>query len=210
MIITLFGATGGAGQQLIRQACAAGHEIRAVVRDAARLALENPRLAVCEADVMDPDSIACVVQGADAVVSVLGPRGTRGPNTVRSDAVASMVVAMHASKARRLIVVTAALLTTEGDGPLTRHVVKPVLGTLLRESLVDMARTENVLRSSGLEWTVVRPPRLTDGPHTAVYRCAINRNVRGGLHVSRADLADAILHCIEQRGPLHAALAIAD
>jgi len=74
MKITLFGATGGTGGQVIQQACEAGHEVTAVVRDAARLTRSHPRLTVVQADVIDPTAIAPAIAGSDAVVSVLGPR----------------------------------------------------------------------------------------------------------------------------------------
>ena len=210
MKITLFGATGGTGGQMIQQACEAGHEVTAVVRDAARLTRSHPRLTVVQADVIDPTAIAPAIAGSDAVVSVLGPREVRVPTTVRSDAVTSMVTAMHAEGVRRLIVVTAGGIVTEGDGPLMRLVLKPVLGTILKHSFADMRRTEDVVHASGLEWTILRPPRLTDGPRTASYRSATDRNVRGGIRISRADLADCILQCLVQQGPLHAAVSVAN
>jgi putative NADH-flavin reductase len=210
MKVILFGATGGTGGQVIQQACEAGHEVTALVRDASRLTRSHPRLTVLQADVMDLTAIVPAIAGSDAVVSVLGPRGVRVPTTVRSDAVTSMVTAMQAEGVRRLIVVTAGGIVTEGDGPLTRLVLKPVVGTILRHSFADMRRTEDIVRASGLEWTIVRPPRLTDGPRTASYRSATNRNVRGGMHISRADLADCILQCLAQQGPLHTAVSVAD
>ncbi|MEV0197075.1 SDR family oxidoreductase [Nonomuraea sp. NPDC050691] len=210
MRITVFGATGGTGWRVVGQGLEAGHEVTAVVRNPAGLErhdLSGPRLTVIRADVMDPAAIRPAVAGRDAVVSAIGPRG-RGPTTVCADATASIMEAMEAEGVRRLVVVSASGFVTEGDGPLTRLLAKPILNRVLRHAFADMRRMEDLVRASGLDWTIVRPPQLTEGPRTGSYRSAIDRNVRGGVRVSRADLADCVLRCLDERGPLHAALAI--
>ena len=89
MKLAIFGATGATGTSLTGQALAAGHEVTAVVRDPARLAVPaQPKLRILSADVMDPASIVPAVAGADAVISAVGPRGT-GPTTVIQDSVRS-------------------------------------------------------------------------------------------------------------------------
>lgn len=208
MKIALFGATGGAGRQIIRQACDAGHEVTAVVRDPARLTASHPHLTVLRADVMDPTAIGSAISGRDAVVSALGSRDGRVPTTVCTDSAASIIQAMRAEGVRRLVVVSAGTLTTDGDGPLTRLVLKPMLGNLLKHTIADKRRMEEVVRASGLEWTIVRPPMLTNGPRTGAYRSAIDRNVRGAMRASRADLADCILRCLAAHEPLNAAISI--
>ncbi|GAA4586655.1 SDR family oxidoreductase [Planotetraspora phitsanulokensis] len=210
MKITLFGATGGTGGQVIRQACDAGHEVTAVVRDPARLTESHPRLTVLQADVMDPAAIGPAVNGRDAVVSALGSRDGRAPTTVCTDSMTSITQAMHAEGVRRLVVISAGTLTTDGDGPLTRLILKPMLGNLLKHTIADKRRMEDVVRASDLEWTIVRPPMLTNGPRTAAYRSAVDRNVRGGMRISRADLADCVLRCLADQGPINAAIAIGD
>jgi putative NADH-flavin reductase len=210
MKIALFGATGGTGRQIIRQACDAGHEVTAVVRDPARLTQSHPHLTVLRADVMDPAAIGPAISGRDAVVSALGSRDGRVPTTICTDSATSITQAMHTEGVQRLVVVSAGTLTTDGDKPLTRLILKPVLGTVFKHTIADKRRMEDLIRASGLEWTIVRPPRLTNGPRTGAYRSAINRNVRGATRVSRADLADCILHCLAQHDPLHAAISIAN
>src|SRR5699024_10858041 len=106
MKLTVFGATGGTGQQIVRQALRAGHEITAVVRDPARLGLEpGENLDVVTADVLDPASIAPAISGRDAVLSTLGPRG-RAPSRVCRDSARGIAAAMHDSGVRRLLVVS--------------------------------------------------------------------------------------------------------
>ncbi len=210
MKVTVFGASGGTGREFIRQACDAGYEVTAVVRDPGRVRVSHPGLYVVRADVMDPAAIGPVIAGSDAVVSALGSRTGRVPTTVCADGATSIVRAMRGAGARRLVVVSAGTLTTDGDGPVTRLLVKPLLGRLLRHTIADKRQMEDVVRSSGLDWTIVRPPMLTDGPHTGTYRIAIDRNVRGALRVSRADLADCMLRCLTEPGFAKVAVAIGD
>lgn len=208
MKITLFGATGGTGRQILQQACDAGHEITAVVREPTRLTWSHPHLNVQQADVMDPLAIAPIIAGSDAVVSALGSRAGRVPTTICTDGAATIAKAMHAEGVRRLVIVSAGVVTTDGDGPLTRLILKPILDKLLMHTTADKRRMETIIRASGLDWTIVRPPRLSDGPRTGTYRTAIDRNVRGGIRVSRADLADCVLRCLTDHAPINAAISI--
>jgi putative NADH-flavin reductase len=202
MKITIFGATGGTGRQLVEQACAAGHDVTAVVRDPAALA----NLPVVIADITNP--LAPAITGRDAVLTAIGPRG-RGPTTVHTDTTTSIIEAMRDADVRRLICVSNSGMHTTGDGPLTRAFVKPILRGVLRHGFADMLRMEEVVRASGLDWTILQPPRLTDGRRTGRYRIEVDRNVRGGFQVSRADLADCMLRCLTDPASVGRAISIA-
>lgn len=193
MKLTVFGATGGTGQHLVDQALAAGHHVTAVVRDVARLPQAGHRLLEpVVADVMDAEAIGASVTGRDAAISTLGPR-PGGGETVCEDGARAIIAAMRAAGARRLLVVTASgHIVDAGDGPASRFLAKPLLRRFLRTGFADFARADAAVQASGLDWTIMRPPRLTDGGRRA-YRTAIDLNVRGGITIARADLADAIL-----------------
>ncbi|MGW6912862.1 NAD(P)-dependent oxidoreductase [Kitasatospora sp. NPDC054939] len=193
MRITVFGATGGTGRHLVEQSLEAGHHVTAVVRDPARLPhTGHPDLCTVTADAMDPAAIREAVAGRDAVVSTLGPRH-RTDTSVCTDGARAIIAAMHAAGTRRLVVVTASgHVVDQGDGPFTRAVVKPMLRRYLREGFADFARTDDAVRASGLDWTIMRPSRLTDGKPRP-YRTAVDRNVRGGITIARTDLARAVL-----------------
>jgi putative NADH-flavin reductase len=196
MRVTVFGATGGIGTEVVRQALHAGHEVVAVVRDPSRLAVpRTARLDVLTADVMDPGAITPAVASADAVVSALGPRGT-GPTTVCSAGVSSILRAMDKSGVRRLVAVSAnGAFVDDGDGVATRLIVKPILQRLLRHGFADVRRMEEEIRASTTDWTIMRPPRLTNGARRGNYRTAVDRHV--GRTISRADAADAILKALD-------------
>ncbi|MEA5454125.1 NAD(P)-binding oxidoreductase [Sinomonas sp. JGH33] len=208
MKITVFGATGGTGLEVVRQAAAAGHEVTAVVRDPARLA-PVPGVAVVRADVMDPASIAPSLVGADAVVSALGNRDIRHATTVCSGGVASIIEAMEGANVRRLAVVSASGLVTDGaDDFLTRYVAKPILQRILAYNFADLRRMEEIVRESGLDWTIVRPSRLLDRPR-GNYRVEIGRNLPRGYNTRRADVADYILRSLDDGAAVGEAVAVA-
>jgi putative NADH-flavin reductase len=192
MRVTVFGATGRIGTEVVRQALAAGHEVVAVVRDPARLAVPaGTGLGVVTADVMDPAQIAPAVKAADAVVSALGPR-PGGPTTVLTDSARSILAALTQTGVRRLVVVSASGAFIEPGEPfVTRVLVKPLLQRILRDAMTDTQRMEAEIRASDCDWTLMRPPQLTSRPGRGRYRRMIDGNV--GRRIARADVADAIL-----------------
>jgi uncharacterized protein YbjT (DUF2867 family) len=195
MRLTVFGATGGIGTRLVRRALDAGHHVTAVVRDPGRMPADlRGRADVVRADIMDPAAIEQAVKGADAVVSAMGPRD-RGARTVCRDSSRSIIAAMRATGAGRFLMVSMGAIGGEpGDDPFTRYVVKPlILGRILRNGIADMRAAEAQVRDSGLDWTIVRPPRLTNAAGKDHYLKAVDRSVTGGFSVARDDVAKALL-----------------
>jgi putative NADH-flavin reductase len=210
MELTIFGATGATGTCLTEQALAAGHQVTAVVRDPARLSVPgSPGLRAITADLMDPAAIGPAVAGAGAVFAAFGPRGT-GATTVLRDGTRSVIEAMRKEGTNRLILVSGSIVADDGEGPAMRYLVKPLArGTLLRHVAADMRGAEEQVRESGLDWTIVRPPRLTSDPASGTYRTEIGRNVRRGVTVSRADLAAYMLAIITDPATIHHHVGIA-
>ncbi|MCX5196609.1 NAD(P)H-binding protein [Streptomyces sp. NBC_00249] len=199
MKLTVFGATGGVGREVVRQALAAGHEVTAVVRDPARLGVpahDRLRVAVL-ADLTDEDALVPLLAGRDAVVSALGPANNKQARLtpIAGPALKAVVSAMDRAGVTRLSAVSAAPLGPEapGDGLLVRAVVYPLLRRALRDLYADLAVMEAAIGASGTRWTVIRPPRLLNRPRTGTYRRALDANVPGGKVIARADVADALL-----------------
>jgi putative NADH-flavin reductase len=192
MRLTVFGATGRIGSEVVRQALAAGHEVAAVVRDPARLAVPaGPGLGVVTADVMDPAQIGPAIKGSDAVVSALGPR-KGGPPAVLANGVRSILTAMADTGVRRLVAVSASGAFIEPGEPfVTRVIAKPLLQRILADAMADTRAMEGEIWSSATDWTLIRPPQLTNRPGRGHYRRMIDSNV--GRSIARADVADAIL-----------------
>jgi putative NADH-flavin reductase len=194
MRLAVLGATGGIGNHLIAQALDTGHEVVAVVRDPARLRTDRtPGLTVKIVESLQPESLIDAFTGADAVVSALGPRGG-GRQTVLEDGARGALAAMDKVRIRRYVVVSAdGAYANSGDGPILRRVVKPILQRALRDAYADVDAMEQLVRASDVDWTIVRPTRLVDTSLTGRYRTAVDKSVRRGLKISRADVAHAIL-----------------
>lgn len=195
MRLVVFGATGGTGGRIVEQALASGHGVTAVVRDPGRLQLRHERLKVVRADVFRSEEIRPLMVGADAVLSALGPHTYRAETTVCSRSIRSILGAMREVGVGRLVCISAAPVGSAGkdDTFLYRFVARPLVRVIFKGVYQDLAVMEAEVRRSGTDWTIFRPPRLTDGPRTGRYRLGHDRNVVGASTISRADLADAVL-----------------
>jgi putative NADH-flavin reductase len=221
MKLTIIAATGGIGHHLLDQAVAAGHDVTALARDPRPLGDRPARVVAADLSAADPAAVRSAVAGADAVLSGLGPRSAADAG-ITSRGTRAVIEAMRETGARRLVVVSAAPVGTvpspgrpdpprhdPGDGFVMRHVLSPAIRRLLRAHYEDLALMEDLIRDSGLDWTVIRPPRLTDGPSTGRYRTAYGRNIRGGVLVSRADVAHLMLHALDDPGTVNQVLGVA-
>jgi putative NADH-flavin reductase len=221
MKLTIFAATGGIGRQALRQALAAGHDVTAVARNPAKVAAD---VRIIRADLAHPDPavLASAVEGADAVLSGLGPH-SRAEAGIAAPGTRAIVAAMKAADVRRIVVVSAAPAGTvpspgrphppkhdPGDGFFMRYLLGPVSKVALGPVFADLAEMEDVLRDSGLDWTSVRPPRLTDKPATGAYRTAADQNLRGGTVVSRADVAAFMLAVLDRPETVGQTIGIAN
>ncbi len=221
MRLVIFAATGGVGRQVLEQAIAVGHDVTAVVRDPGKLPATPARVVTADLADADPAALQSAVSGADAVLSALGAR-SKAETGVAGRGTAAIIRAMQAAGVRRIVVVSAAPVGTvpspgrphpprhdPGDGLVMRNLTYPILKSALRETYADLARMEDLLRGSDLDWTVVRPPRLTGQALTGTYRTAYGQNVRHGLFVSRADVAHYMLRALGETKSVGQAVGIA-
>jgi putative NADH-flavin reductase len=208
--LTVFGGTGPTGRELTRLALADGHRVTAVVRNPAALPNPPAGLTVRTGDVLDAASLASCLDGADAVLSALGSRAGRGPTTVYSTGIEHILEAMHAAGVRRLVALTAIPVAPREQRSRSQRMLDRVLHAVFGRSYDDMARMEQRLRASDVDWTVIRPPRLTSKPATGRYRTAVNTALPGGLSITRADLARAMLATLDEPATVRAAVAVAN
>ena len=195
MRLTVFGANGGTGRLLIRQALDAGHEAIAVTRHPAEFPINHPRLVVTEADVRDGGAVARAVEGSDAVLSSLGVPFTRRPVTVYSAGVSTITTAMSCLRVKRIVVVSSSAVAPHhhaDGGFILNHVVQPFIArTIGKSTYADLRAMEGILRASGLDWTVVRAAGLFDAGQVSSYQ--VSDRPLDGLFTSRADLAACLL-----------------
>lgn len=211
MKVIVFGATGGTGTCLVRESLARGHEVTAMVRNPAGLDVPPQQaLTVVSADIMNPDLIAPHLDGVDIVFSALGSREINRPTTLCRDALRSIISAMQTTDCRRLLVVSASGLAAEGedDWP-TRWLAKPIVQRVLRHHFADLAAMESCVQASQLDWTIVRPPRLLDKPARGHYRQAVDRGLKGGYSIPRADLATSLLALSSDSGSIGHVVTVA-
>ncbi|MEW2068263.1 NAD(P)-binding oxidoreductase [Streptomyces sp. NPDC007346] len=198
MRLTVFGATGGVGGEVVGQALTAGHEVTAVVRDPSRLpeSLDARTLhGVVRLD--DTAAVRAAVAGRDAVLSGLGARG-RKAGGVAERLTGRIIDAMEAEGVRRLLLVSAAPVGPVPAGePLVDRLMRKAVRAALAEVYADLARMEAALERSATDWTSLRPPRLTDGPCTGAYRKVVGGAPLSGRSISRADVAHAMLGLID-------------
>jgi putative NADH-flavin reductase len=207
MRILIFGATGGTGRELVTQALEQGHEITAFVRSPAKLTLQDARLRLLQGDIRRPDAIRAATPGHDAVLSALGTRSLRR-TTLLSDAAREIVRAMEEHGVRRILWESALGVgeTREQLGPLYNWLLIPLL---LHHVFADKERQEAILRASALDWTIVRPAALTNGPRTGAYRVGVHA-CAGRLfpRISRGDVAYFMLEELVQRAHVRESVSL--
>ncbi|MEU3506010.1 NAD(P)-binding oxidoreductase [Streptomyces hundungensis] len=209
MRLTVFGATGGIGRHVVQQALASGHEVTAVVRDPARFSVQGKGLEVFRADLTDPESLREAVAGRHAVLSGLGAR-KRSDAGITTRLTRSVLAAMEAEGTRRLVVVSAAPVGPEapGEGLLDRA-MRSMISAVLKDVYVDLAAMEAELAASATDWTSVRPPKLTDKPLTGTYRRVVGGTPKAARTIARADVAHAMLACVDDPATVKRGVGVA-
>jgi putative NADH-flavin reductase len=211
MKLTIFGASGGIGGQLVRQALAGGHTVTAIVRDPARLEVRDAGLEVATvSDLSDLAALLPTLAGSDGAISAVGPRGRKdGP--VASTATRGILRALEASGVRRFVAVSAVPVgpVPDGDSFVNRRLLLPFMGAFLRDLYADLTAMEDDIRSSATDWTILRPPKLVNRPLTTTYRTAAGANVPRGYFISRADAAHAMLAALQNPATIRQPLGIA-
>jgi putative NADH-flavin reductase len=192
MKILVLGATGGTGQHVVSQALEQGHDVTVLVRDRARLTNISERLRVLTGNVTnDSEVLGVATVGQDAVISTLGVGGSLKSSGLITQTAPAIVLAMQASGVRRIIFTSAyGVGATLSDVPLLPRIL---MRLLLADLYSDKAAGEDVLRRSGLDWTLVYPVTLTNGPRLGRYRVGERLALRGFPRISRGDVAEFLL-----------------
>lgn len=206
--LIVLGATGGTGLEIVRRAIEHGHFVTAFVRSPERLKPFQDRISVTQGDLLNNAELERVIQGHDAVVSGFGPRvpvSKADANLLQQFAVA-LTSAMLRAEVRRVVVESVAFLFKDSIIPPAY-----LLGRLLFPGIVaDSSAMEDVFARSGLDWTIVRPPELTDKPYTGNYRVREGHLPRFGFKISRADVADFMIKAVENPSSIRKVVGISN
>ena len=191
-VVLVIGASRGIGLETVKRALAEGHRVRALARGVAAMAIDHSALERVAGDALDRATVAGAMEGADAVIQTLGaPKdvgavlwGTR----LFSDATRILIDAMRARGVRRLVAVTGlGAGDSRGHGGLLYDAIAFPL--VLKRIYNDKDVQEQMIRASGLEWTIVRPGVLTSGAATGRARALIDPSDWTARSVTRADVA---------------------
>lgn len=191
MKILIFGASGGTGQELVVQGLSRGQNITAFVRNPNALPIKNNKLTLFQGNILNAEQVAEVIEGQDAVISVLGnktSKAIRKSNTIISEGLQNIISAMKKNGVKRLLFVTSFGVSDNIFLP-----EKIFIKIFLKNIFADIPEQERLIVNSGLNWTIVRPARLVNNPKTGNYRAG--ENLRFGIFskISRADVADFLL-----------------
>lgn len=192
MNIVIFGASGATGHQLVKQALAQGHLVTAFVRNAVRLKIRHHHLKVIEGDVVNYHLVEQATRGKDAVLSALGASSPFRYDQAIVDGVSNIIGAMTANSVKRFIYMSFAGVRE------SRHqaglMIKYLTPKILQTEIAGHEERENMIRQSGLQWTIVRPPTLTNGKRRTSFRSGENITTKGFIiTISRADVAEFML-----------------
>jgi len=197
MKLVVLGATGGIGLEIIRQAVERGHSVTALVRSPKGLKSFGDRITVEKGDLLNTAELERAIKGHDAVLSGFGPRvpvSKADAHLLQQFAVALTSAMVH-SEVKRVVVASVAFLFKDAVAPPAY-----LLGRLLfPHTVADASAMERVFGKSGLDWTMVRPPELTDKPYTGRYRSREGHLPLFGFKISRADVADFMIKAVENR-----------
>ncbi len=209
MKVAIFGATGGTGRIMIRKALERGHEVTAAARNPSALLGGHERLRVVKADVMQPQTIEAVVEDQDAVSTSVSVDNAlkegRKPTTLFSEGTRNVIAAMERQGVRRLVCLSSSAVEPDPAlGIIFGKIMRPLL---FKEMYADMSRMEREVRSSGLDWIIVRPSTLTDDPASGRYILGIDR-IPKGWRIPREDVAEFTLDQLDDDRYLRRAIAI--
>lgn len=206
----VFGATGTVGRHAVQALLEAGHEVTAFARRPERLPVAgHPRLRLVKGDVRDPAALRAALEGQEAVVITLGA-GLSRRDMVRSEGTLAVIEAMHATGVRRLIC-QSTLGTHESWENLNFYWKRIMFGALLRPVFLDHEKQEDLVRASGLDWTIVRPSAFTDQAAAGGYKVGFGASERGlALQIPRADVGAFLARQVTDRGWMRRAVAISN
>ena len=192
MNLTVFGATGHVGQELVSQALGAGHTVTVLVRNPEKLSALSSRVNIVQGDVTDSSVVNRVIEGSNAVLNTLGHvRG--GASDMLTVAASNIVKAMSQHGTRRLVVLTNTAVSDPADKPTGGQKFQGALmGIAMGQINKDHIAQAQVLADSTLDWTIVRAVILADGSRSGKYKVG-KLDSTTGSRIARADVADFML-----------------
>lgn len=207
--IVVIGANGGTGLHVVKMALQRDHEVTAIVRNPTNLKIRHPKLTVVKGDVLQPETFQGSFAHKDVVISAIGKSSTAA-TTLYSRGSENVLTCMQEAGIRRAFFISASGLDVNPSfNFLMRMATKHILQRILRNMYDDLERMEAIVKQSDLDWTIMRPPRLTHAEPSGRYRFSVNDYLHQGMVISRADLAHFMLENIHNTAVYRSTVEVA-
>jgi putative NADH-flavin reductase len=212
MKLTIFGATGTTGKQLIEQALAAGNQVVAFARNPLKIGASHERLTIVQGELTDTPAVERAVGGADAVISVLGPRPQEDINSKPlTQGMQNILAAMQKTNVRRIIISSTPSASDPNDLPDFKFkVLVAIVKSVMRPAYEEIVNVARIVRKSDTDWTIVRVSLLNNNPGSGRIRAGYLGKKQVGTNISRADLAAFMLKHVQDTTYLRQAPAISN
>jgi putative NADH-flavin reductase len=197
MNVIIFGASGGTGSALVQRAHGSGHRVTAFVRKRTEFRVETMQIL---GDALDAEAVIDAIANQDAVLSALGARDLRTDDFLRM-AIQNIAGGMHRHSVHRVVVLGAAGALGDplkNEPPFRKWMFSLLKHTLLKNPFADSGAQQKILQNGDLDYTVVLPPRLTYGPPTGKYRLSLDGLPAKPKKISRSDVAEFMMNCLDQ------------
>jgi putative NADH-flavin reductase len=192
MNILIFGASGNTGQELVRQALAAGHNVTAFVRTPDKLVITHEKLKLIRGNVKDYSTVENAIKNQEAVLSTLGVSKQLKSDPIVIEGIKNILKAMEQMDVRRFIYLS--FLAVGNGRNDSGFMIKNIISRIVHNEIADHEEKERLINSSPLEFTIVRPPKLSNGQKKSLYRSGETIKAKSILPtMSRADVADFML-----------------
>jgi putative NADH-flavin reductase len=196
MRILVFGASGRTGREVVRQALSRGHSVTGFVRGSSRPSVAEPAMQVIDGDVASPNAVVDAIAGQEAVVSCLGVGTTLRHDPKVIAGVRHILAGMRTHGVRRLVYQS--FIGVRESRSAVGFLLRYVAPLPLRQEIGDHEVKESLVRTSDTDWTIVRPPTLTNGKATEAYRAGEAISTWAPVSfLSRADVAHFIVQELE-------------
>lgn len=208
--ILVIGGNGGIGRQCIEQGLSAGYRVTAILRTPSKLTRSHATLDIVQGDVIDPASILPYLNQKDAIISAvgIGGKGNDWPDNLYSQSATTVLSQMRKTSTRRVFFISSAAIEVNPTNSLINRFIGRVINRLFKRIFNDIRQMEAVIKTSDLDWTIIRPSRLTTEPSTGKYRYALNDFLPNSTQIARGDVAHFIINHINDPATFRATVEL--
>lgn len=205
--VFVLGGSGPSGRLIVAKALSAGHRVTSFARHPETTGLTDPRLTLVSGDVLgDPAALAAAMSGHDIVISALGRGLKLKSHGLMTRATPALITAMKNAGVKRLIYLSA--IGVGGTAPTAPLILRIIWRVMLAGIYGDKAIAEPFVLKSDLDWTILAPVILADGPGTGHFQLTQGSPTTGPWRMTRADLATAALACLDDAGTIRKRLVV--